>query len=88
MISLESTDKVGAQYLFQRGKVFEVTNSRPIVVEAMGGGFQSRNGERLQIQVCQVGGQDASYHLPKKSLHLVHLTTIIAFQHALLTADS
>jgi hypothetical protein len=34
----------------QWGKAFEVTNLRPIVVEALGGGFQSRNSERLQIQ--------------------------------------
>jgi hypothetical protein len=34
----------------QWGKVLEVANSRPIVVEAMGGGFQSLNSERLQIE--------------------------------------
>jgi hypothetical protein len=41
------------------GKVFEVTNSRPIVVEATGGGFQSHNSKRLRPQAYRFRKQSA-----------------------------
>ena len=55
--------------------------------------FQSQDNSlritvRLRRQSCCGGRQTASYDLPKKPLHLVHLTKMIAFQHALLTAAS